>query len=158
MALVTSHPLPPSSRLHGDFTKGDFLDCYAVETQASPRALVARAFAFPHWVSKLLALRNVIVGPMGLQTPSEKDIGEQEFPFPLIHETHEEMIFGFDDKHLNFKISVLSRNGLATMATWVHPHNLGGWLYLRCVLPFHIVIVRNALRRAVKVPTISAVG
>jgi hypothetical protein len=33
------------------------------------------------------------------------------------------------------------------LATWVHPHNIGGRVYLTTILPFHILIARNALAR-----------
>ena len=36
---------------------------------------------------------------------------------------------------------------LATLATWVHPHNRAGRLYLKAILPFHILIARDALAR-----------
>lgn len=39
-----------------------------------------------------------------------------------------EIITGFNDRHLNFRVSVQSREGRVFIATWVHPHNLGGHL------------------------------
>ncbi|MCG8696347.1 MAG: DUF2867 domain-containing protein [Minwuiales bacterium] len=33
------------------------------------------------------------------------------------------------------------------LATRVHPHNIAGRLYLRTILPFHILIARDALAR-----------
>ena len=33
------------------------------------------------------------------------------------------------------------------MGTWVRPRNLFGRAYLACVMPFHILIVRNAMAR-----------
>lgn len=56
--------------------------------------------------------------------------------------------------HLNFRVSVVSRNETVYLATWVHPHNIGGRVYLRCILPIHIVIARDALKRvAIAKPT-----
>ncbi|MEM7636150.1 MAG: DUF2867 domain-containing protein, partial [Pseudomonadota bacterium] len=67
--------------------------------------------------------------------------------FPVETETARELIAGFNDKHLNFRVSVLSQDGRVFLATWVHPHNIGGRLYLKTILPFHILIARNALAR-----------
>jgi hypothetical protein len=33
------------------------------------------------------------------------------------------------------------------MATWVHRNNLLGRLYLLAVMPFHVLIVRDSMRR-----------
>ena len=57
---------------------------------------------------------------------------------------------GFDDRHLEFRVSVLSRDGRVSLATWVHPHNLGGRLYLAAIMPFHIMVARNALARVAR--------
>ena len=67
--------------------------------------------------------------------------------FPVESENDHELIAGFNDRHLDFRVSVVSREGQVFLATWVHPHNLGGRLYLRTILPFHVMIVRNALAR-----------
>jgi hypothetical protein len=67
--------------------------------------------------------------------------------FPVETETSRELIAAFKDKHLDFRVSVLSQEGRVFVATWVHPHSIGGWLYLRTILPFHILIARNALAR-----------
>ena len=67
--------------------------------------------------------------------------------FPVEIESGFELIAGFNDKHLDFRVSVLSQDARVFLATWVHPHNVGGRLYLKIIMPFHIVISRNALAR-----------
>lgn len=62
-------------------------------------------------------------------------------------DTGTEIIVGFNDRHLNFRVSILSHEGRISAATWVHPHNPGGRFYLRTILPFHKRIVRNGLAR-----------
>ena len=57
------------------------------------------------------------------------------------------ILAGFDDKHLNFRISIMAKTGKIYFATWVSPHNIGGELYLKAVMPFHVLICRNALKR-----------
>ncbi|MGR8948333.1 MAG: DUF2867 domain-containing protein [Gammaproteobacteria bacterium] len=37
--------------------------------------------------------------------------------------------------------------GKVSLATWVHTHNIGGDVYLQVIMPFHIIFVRNAVKR-----------
>jgi hypothetical protein len=67
--------------------------------------------------------------------------------FPVEYEDELELIAGFNDKHLNFKISVVCQQDRIYLSTWVHTHNIGGKFYLNTILPFHTLIVRNALKR-----------
>ena len=68
-----------------------------------------------------------------------------------------EIIMGEDDHHLDFRISVLYRNGEhedgssphVIISTVVLCHNALGRIYLRVIKPFHRVIVKSGLRRAV---------
>ena len=70
--------------------------------------------------------------------------------FPFESETPTELIAGFDEKHLDFRISVPSHDAKVSLATWVSPHNIGGRLYLAAIMPFHIAIARNALARVAR--------
>ena len=143
---VTARPLPKDSQLQSRIRPGDFLDCYAIPSTASPRDAAEIITRFPGWAQVLSAMRNVIVAPLGLRTDAPKDqdcVGI----FPVEMENDREVIAGFDDKHLNFRVSVMSQGGTVFLATWVHRHNLFGRLYLATIMPFHILIARDALRR-----------
>ncbi len=142
--------LPGPSLIDGFRRGADFLDCYSVPSGLSaPEA--ARVLArFPGWVRGLLALRNLAVRPLGLR-------GAPEVPspygfFPLERETPDQVLLGFDDRHLDFRILVLRQGGRIHCATWVGPHHLGGRLYLCAVMPFHILILRNAMARLMRTP------
>jgi len=52
---------------------------------------------------------------------------------------------------LDFRVAVISQDDQIFLATWVHPNNIGGRLYLRAIMPFHVAISRNALRRVAAV-------
>ncbi|MEJ2621372.1 MAG: DUF2867 domain-containing protein [Candidatus Thiodiazotropha sp.] len=54
---------------------------------------------------------------------------------------------GFNDKHLNFRVSVISKEGRVFLATWVNTHNIGVRVYLTMILSFHVLITRDALCR-----------
>ena len=141
--------LPAQSALHQQRTQGDFLDCYSVASDVDPRRAAEIITDFPGWAKFLLIIRGVITGPFGLSAggpEAEDKLG----PFPVQSETPTEVIAGFDDKHLNFLVSVLSDNGRVSLATWVSPHNIGGRIYLAAIMPFHIAIARNALARVAR--------
>ncbi|WP_206057327.1 DUF2867 domain-containing protein [Nitratireductor sp. XY-223] len=143
---VKASALPSESHLHGHMARGDFLDCYSVESAMTPRQAAEIITEFPGWARFLVLVRRVVTAPFGLSNdgPQARDkIG----PFPVEAETESELIAGLNDKHLDFRVSVFSDGGRVSLATWVHPHNIGGRLYLAVILPFHILIARNALAR-----------
>ena len=144
--LVRKTDLPEQSALHTRVAAGDFLDCYQVPSDLSPRRAAEVITSFPEWARLLMSIRRVVTAPFGLSNdgpPADDKIG----PFPVESETEHELIAGFDDLHLDFRISVLSKDRHVHLATWVHTHNLGGRLYLNAIMPFHIMIARNALKR-----------
>ncbi len=151
LARVTSCPLPPFSGLHFRFQPGDFLDCYGVASDLSPRAAAQVITDFPGWARFLVMLRNVMTAPFGLRQEGPEHTNRVGI-FPIDSETDLELIAGFNDKHLDFRVSVTSDKGRIMLATWVHPHNLGGRVYLNTILPFHILLARNALARVAAQP------
>jgi len=149
MAKVHKVDLPNESAL-GTFLKpGDFLDCYQVKATVPPRQAAEIITTFPVWASWLLRLRNLIVAPFGLSTDGP-DAVDKIGPFPVELETGTELIAGFNDTHLDFRVSVRAEDGQLTLATWVRRHNLGGRIYLAVIMPFHILIARNALKRVAR--------
>ena len=149
MPRVYATTLPDHSLLHRYITPGDFTDCYAAKATVSVRDAAHSATQFPYWSKGLLKLRNLIVAPFGLATSGTHD-GEMFGIFPLLEETEDEMILGFDDSHLDFRISVMSGGQTITMSTWVKTHHLGGKIYLNAIMPFHKLIVRNSVARVAR--------
>lgn len=145
-AGVTATELPAHSLLGKRVGSTDFLDCYCVASHLSPRRAAEVITDFPGWARFLLHIRRIVTSPFGLSNdgPAAPDkVGV----FPVESETGRELIAGFNDKHLDFRVSVISEDGRVHLATWVHPHNIGGRIYLKTILPFHILIARNALAR-----------
>lgn len=70
-----------------------------------------------------------------------------------------EILLGEDDKHLDFRVSVLHRTrtvaaqsaSYLTVSTVVHCHNRLGRLYILLIAPFHRWVVQSSLRRAARV-------
>ena len=143
---VTAADLPPDSALHRHIAAGDFLDCYAVAADVPPRRAADIITAFPGWARFLLVIRRLLTAPFGLSNDGPQ-AADKVGIFPVESETERELIAGFNDRHLDFRVSVLSEGGRVLLATWVHPHNIGGRLYLAAIMPFHILIARNALAR-----------
>jgi hypothetical protein len=75
--------------------------------------------------------------------------------FPVLSKSATEWVVGEDDRHLDFRVTLQLRtdaaNGRELVAgTVVHCHNRLGRIYLAAIAPFHRVIVRASLERAVK--------
>ena len=145
---------------------GDFLDGQSVPLPhpAPDIATLTTAIFFhmPGWAKALLALRDVMVKPLGLKTGSEQDLRpptREEIAtasYPGIFAVHaandDEVILGADDKHLDFRVSILRSqpDDLVALSTWVRPHNLMGHAYLGLVYPFHRLIVARCLANAAR--------
>ena len=114
----------------------------------------------PRWVGRLFALRNAIVGPLGLKASgiSRENLaqfrcqpGDKVGLFKVMQRTPQEVILGEDDRHLDFRVSLfLSPAGgpvrTLTVSTTVHFHNRWGRLYFFPVKPFHRRLVPAMLR------------
>ncbi|WP_299141791.1 DUF2867 domain-containing protein [uncultured Tateyamaria sp.] len=148
---VSACRLSPKSALHTRVVRGDFLDCYCVSSTASPRTAAEIITAFPGWAQALVRLRALVTAPFGLSQDGP-NAADKLGPFPVESETGTELIAGFNDKHLDFRVSVRSEDGVVSLATWVHPHNVGGRIYLAAIMPFHILIARDALARVARAP------
>lgn len=76
--------------------------------------------------------------------------------FRIRSRSERELVLGEDDRHLDFRISVLLQPGPPGTArelvatTVVNCHNLLGRLYLAAIRPFHHLVVRSSLRRAAR--------
>jgi uncharacterized protein DUF2867 len=146
---VIASALPAGSRLHERIEPSDFLDCFSVASKMAPRRAAEIIVDFPGWARALLLVRRALTTPFGLSTDGP-DAPDKLGPFPVEVETGSELIAGFNDRHLDFRVSVFSEEGRVSLATWVHPHNLGGRFYLDAILPFHVLIARNALARVAR--------
>ncbi len=107
----------------------------------------------PRWVEALTSLRNLLVTPFGLKTSGESRTAPSEMIgiFPIVSETPDRLVAGFNDKHLDFRVVVdVATSGAlrnVTATTLVLTHNRLGRTYLAIILPFHRLIVRTLLRQ-----------
>ena len=71
--------------------------------------------------------------------------------FPVLSETPDRVVAGFNDKHLDFRVVVdvatFPDNQQVTATTLVLTHNLLGRIYLAIIKPFHRLIVPAMMRQ-----------
>jgi hypothetical protein len=107
----------------------------------------------PRWVERLLAIRNALVAPFGLKTSGagESATGDAIGIFPVLSETPDRLVAGFDDHHLDFRVvvdvSACADGQQVTATTLVRTNNWLGRVYLAVILPFHRLVVRALLRQ-----------
>jgi len=107
----------------------------------------------PRWVERLLAIRNALVAPFGLKTSGagESATGDAIGIFPVLSETPDRLVAGFDDHHLDFRVvvdvSACADSQQVTATTLVRTNNWLGRVYLAVILPFHRLVVRALLRQ-----------
>ncbi|WP_439365005.1 DUF2867 domain-containing protein [Bradyrhizobium sp. DASA03005] len=136
-----------------------FIDAFRVDIGAAAvnarEACTRMVLHGPRWIDALLRLRNILVTPFGLKTSGEgaPAPGGMIGLFPVVDETPERLVAGFDDLHLDFRIVVdVSGNAASrqvTSTTLVRTHNLLGRTYLALIMPFHKLVVRNMMGRIV---------
>jgi hypothetical protein len=96
------------------------------------------------------AVRDVMVTPFGVKTSGEvrasRADNERVDFFPVQWESNDEIVLGEDDRHLDFRLSLIRRSspsGTQLIATTVvHSHNAFGLTYLNVISPFHHLVVR----------------
>ena len=117
----------------------------------------------PLWMKLLLIVRNKVASLAGLDAPSASEIlhaerkdryavGEKIGVWPIFFLSENEIVAGRDNKHLDFRLSVLKvPDGGQTsvvVTTICTVHNRSGKLYLFFVVPFHKYGVRKLMANA----------
>ena len=132
-----------------------FVDAYrivvdrgALDARQAAERMITRQ---PRWAEALLTLRNILVQPFGLKTSGANGTAPREMIgiFPIVSETPDRLVAGFNDSHLDFRVvvDVAGDRQQVTATTLVLTHNWLGRSYLALILPFHRLIVRAMLRR-----------
>lgn len=151
------HDFEPDTGMKGLLPGAQFGDSFRIAV--SDDALDARQAAermflrLPRWIDGLMKLRNLVVAPLGLKTPTHTKtiVADSIGPFPVISATPQRLVAGFNDGHLDFRVvvDVTGRvpNREVTATTLVMSHNLLGRVYLATIMPFHRIIVPAMLRQ-----------
>ncbi len=142
-------PDPMSIRME----KMDYSDDYAVvyrggEPMRPEELLASLASDHPAWVRALFRIRDRLAAKRGLKPGGG-------FADRVVERTDDRVVVEKDDSHLFLRIVLYctaqeegcQRVGIATSVVFC---NRTGRLYFRFVKPFHGVLCRKALRRAVR--------
>jgi hypothetical protein len=140
------------------------LDSYSIDLsgsdQSSMRELATRTLVNPPgWQKALIALRDAMVTPFGIKTSEtvrgSRDSDDRVDFFPVHWEGRDEIVLGTDDRHLDFRLSLLRRHSptgnVLIATTVVHTHNALGFTYLNAIRPFHHLVVRANLARCAQI-------
>lgn len=144
-----------------------FRDSYRAplrRTHASVVDIFLAIFAHhPMWMKILLIVRNRIASFCGLDAPTASEIlnleirsrygvGDKIGVWPIFSLTETELVAGRDNKHLDFRLSVLRMTGSETpsvvVSTICTVHNAFGKLYLFFIVPFHKWGLRRLIANA----------
>ena len=167
MSTIRTVPLPGESRIVNLFPSSELADAFAVtlppDAPADIKTLAHQVLARPpRWFRWLLACRDLMVRPFGIQSSAQMRAklvadGTPHIDFfPVLAVEANEIIVGANDSHLDFRIAVLVRQRReaqaneqeVVLASVVHCHNRTGKLYITLIAPFHRLVVRTMLKRA----------
>jgi hypothetical protein len=164
---VRSVELPVESRAARFYPATDLADAFSIrlpdDATTDPEQLARFLFAQqPPWIDGLMKVRDALVAGFGIKTSGQLKAAPVTERHPRvgifrIYETHaHEVLLGEDDKHLDFRLSVLTQPAQAqrgrrlVLSTVVHCHNLLGRGYITLIAPFHRRVVRATLTRAAR--------
>lgn len=165
---VVECEVPPGSMLARELIEqAYFRDSYRALLSRSELGIVdvfVGIFAHhPLWMKLLLIVRNKAASLAGLDAPTASDIlhvkikdryvvGDTIGVWPIFSLSENEIVAGRDNKHLDFRLSVLRvADGDRTsvvVSTICTVHNLFGKVYLFFVVPFHRYGVRKLIASA----------
>jgi hypothetical protein len=146
-----------------------FKDAYRAPLQNAKASLPDIFFAIfghhPWWIKAPLLVRNAAAKVFGLETPSahlilnpvksdQYRVGDTIGPWPIFHLSPTELIAGRNNKHLDFRLSILKPEpqapGAVVVSTICNTHNMYGKAYLRVIIPFHVWGVQWLIANAVR--------
>lgn len=152
----------PEVNRDGVLAGAQFADAFRVtipDVGLDARGAAERIFSrSPRWVEALLKLRNMIVAPLGLKASGsgEPNTGGMIGIFPVLDETPQRLIAGFDDHHLDFRVVVdiapADAGQDVTTTTLVRTHNRLGRAYLAVIAPFHRMVTKAMLAQVCRGP------
>ena len=165
MTKARAVPMPGNSVLTPLYEGADLLDTFAIQLPAEASddletlahiALERQAW----WIRALTCIRDVVMAIVGVQSSRAVGIagaarGSVIGYLPVLSKNATELIVGADDRHLDFRVTIQQRacadnERELLVGTVVHCHNRLGRIYLATIAPFHRIILRANLERAVR--------
>ncbi|ALI10777.1 MULTISPECIES: DUF2867 domain-containing protein [Pseudomonas] len=162
--LIVSVPVPLRSGVTHLYTSMDLADAFAIRLPAGTSRdpdLLARFILShqPSWIGWLMSVRDAIVACFGLKTARHlASLANRVGIFKVYSTNQTEIVLGEDDKHLDFRISILcseeaepAGSRQLVFSTVVQCHNRLGRAYIFVIAPFHRLVVKASLLRAARV-------
>ncbi len=162
--LVTSVPVPSRSGISHLYKSMNLADAFAIRlpagTSSNPDLLARFIFSHqPSWIGWLTKVRDTIVACFGLKTAKHlASLANRIGIFKVYSTNQTEIVLGEDDKHLDFRISILCSGEAKpegsrqlVFSTVVHCHNRLGRVYIFVIAPFHRLVIKASLLRAARV-------
>jgi Protein of unknown function (DUF2867) len=166
---VVECDVPSGSTLSRDMIRNaHFHDSYRAPLTRPELGIVDIFFALfghtPLWMKLLLIVRNKAAGLFGLEVPTVGEImkpevrcayrvGEKIGPWPIFFIGDSEIVAGRNNRHMDFRLSVLKAMDGDTMTVVVSTictvHNAFGKIYLFFIVPFHRIGVQSLMSNAV---------
>ena len=165
---VVECDVPSGSALSRELIeRAHFRDSYRAPLSRTELGIVDIFFGIfahhPLWMKLLLIVRNKVASLAGLDAPTASEIlhvemknryavGEKIGVWPIFSLSDDEIVAGRNNKHMDFRLSVLKMPGAdgtsVVVTTICTVHNLSGKLYLFLVVPFHRYGVRKLMANA----------
>lgn len=162
---VLSSKIPVNSVIRG-YLPVDYHDTFLCTIDrsiniSSEDIMVVCWTTMPKWLNILYKIRDSLVKPFGLQT--EKRVSEQieqairngtDYQIiSVVKKNDNETIISLNDKHLIAYLSIYiedSNDKKIYLTTLVKFHNKLGFIYFYLICPFHIIVVKNMIKLAIK--------
>lgn len=137
---------PQTGLVAGALPRVDDSDVFVIErrreTPADPDVWAEAIFNdLPPWVDALMGVRERLVGLVGIERGSPD-------AFAVIERDENEVLFGVDADHLDFRTAVRCEPTRVVMSSAVQLHHRLGRLYYAPIRRIHPFIVRAMLNRA----------
>jgi hypothetical protein len=164
---VVECDVPTGSMLGGEAVEqAYFRDAWRAPLSRRELGIVEIFFAIfahhPPWMKLLLIVRNKVASLCGLDAPTTSEIlveikdryvvGDKIGVWPIFALSENEVVAGRDNKHLDFRLSVLKvpsgEAASVVVSTICTVHNLFGKLYLFFIVPLHRYGVRKLIANA----------
>jgi hypothetical protein len=167
-STTTAIDLPPQSRITDMYAAPNLADAFSIplpEGASGDPELMARFILShqPSWIATLTKVRDIVVAGCGLKTAKKlATLGADGQPdrlgiFRIYSSDAAEIVFGEDDRHLDFRASLLCLAAATAggdrqlvITTVVHCHGRLGRAYLFVIAPFHRLVVKASLVRAAR--------
>jgi hypothetical protein len=161
--------VPPSSALSRDLVRSAYFhDSWRIPLARAGLSIVDIFFALfghtPFWMMALLITRNAIARRFGLEAPTAAEIlhptmrasyhvDDKIGPWPIYFIGEDEIVAGRNNRHLDFRLSVLrvmdDEGESVVVSTICSVHNFSGKIYLFFIVPFHRTGVKSLMSNAV---------